>query len=159
MSIGSFRVAKAMENIVTLRVAGRTLGPYWRSRSRAAESVNPRHGRAAGSAANVCVTSSSDGQNRALCGGNHSMCNGPRNVGGRSTPLPAATNAHDNRVGFVGICETRNDRHRMSEFDSYLLYELAEGGISRRIYLRFSLRLNPFAFRNRPDVGTNGPDH
>src|SRR6185312_4033205 len=159
MSIGSFRVAKAMENSVTLRVAGRTLGPYWRSRSWAAESVNPRQSCAAGSAGNVRITSSSDGQNRTLCAGNHSMCNGPRNVGGRSTPLPAAANAHDNRVGFVGICEIRNDLHGMSEFDSYFLYELPEGGIGCRIYLRFGLCLNVFAFRNRPDVGANGPDH
>jgi hypothetical protein len=72
--MGSFKVAKAIEKRVALWADGRTLGPYFRNRSRASESANPVHAFGCGSTVDACATSASDSHDRALCFSDHAMC-------------------------------------------------------------------------------------
>lgn len=83
----------------------------------------------------------------------------PRNMSGRSIPLPAATNTHDNRVGLACLCSRRNDLHRRTELDLYILYSFPEVGIGCGLDLPFGFSSNSAPFRTRPDIRVNSPDH
>ena len=125
--MGSLRVRECDgEQESACEQAGRVLGPYRRSRSRASESVSPRHGVGADSAGKGCATSASDGQDRTGCVSDHSMCERPWNVRGCPVPLTATANPHDNRVGVAATRKPCNDLYRMAEFDVYRFYPLQQ---------------------------------
>lgn len=83
--MGSFRVPTAIEKRVTLCTDGRTLGPYFRNRSRASESLSPAHDFDLSSTVDASVTSASDSYDRAFGVRDHAVGECPGNVGCRPT--------------------------------------------------------------------------
>ena len=157
--MGSFKVPKAIEKRVALWADGRTLGPYFRNRSRASESANPVHGLDWGSTVDACATSASDGHNRALCLSDHTMCKCPGNVGRGAAQLATTANTHDDCIGSGSAGEIRNSLDRGSEYDADLRRVFAD--VAVRTCFESLLRLLPrsVSLSWELHLTRNGPDY
>jgi len=118
--MGSFKVPTTVDKRVILCADGSTLGPYFRNRSCASESLSPTQDFDCCPIVDARVTSTSYSYHRALCLRDHTVGECPWNVGCSSTHFAATANTNDDGVCTESVGKIWNGLGRRSKYNTDL---------------------------------------